>query len=267
MLLNKLSPACALLICAALVAVPSWAADEGQSIKVPLDTSLRFLIRPTLMGLVPPADSEGYGEAFIRVLEANADSLSVRYEIKEHVAGEQNGSSGATRIRRGDIDVQGFRAGNGITPPLFWPDGNWETGDGLLWLPLAAFARLQESGECAWNIGFNGNADSEAVSQLAAHIGRLRDEARLDDDEVIQLEARGGQASYPCWINGERSELPALQAVDGIGLAEYWILDDPDNPLVLKMNFIPPAIEDGEAAQGLGLIETGAGYAVTEIDF
>jgi hypothetical protein len=95
----------------------------------------------------------------------------------------------------------------------------------------------------------------------------LRDQARLDEDEGITLERAAGQANYPCWINGVRSELPALTAVDSIGLAEYWILDDPANPLVLKMSFIPPPIEDAEAALGLGLVETGAGYAITEIDF
>ena len=267
MQLNQIALLLAILLCATLFAPSGLAAEDAAIAEIPLDTTLRFLVRPTLMGLVPPDDSEGYGEAFIRVLDVAASSLTVRYEIKEHVAPEERDIVSATRIRRGDITVRGVRDGTGITPPLFWPDGDWETGDGLLWLPLAGFTQLRESGGCSWNVGFNGNADSDAVLQLNQHIERMRDQVRLAEDEAITLERTAEQVNYPCWINGVRSELPALRAVDSIGLAEYWILDDPRNPLVLKMSFIPPVIEDAEVALGLGLVETGAGYAVIEIDF
>ena len=74
------------------------------------------------------------------------------------------------------------------------------------------------------------------------------------------------EALYPCLVNGERTALKVVRAVDSLGLAEYWILKDGANPLVLKMSFIPP---EGSITgdEPLGLVRAGSGYAVVEIDF
>ena len=55
---------------------------------IPLSTKLRFVIRPTLLGLVPPDDPQDFGEVLVRVVSITGDVLGLRYEIKERVQKE-----------------------------------------------------------------------------------------------------------------------------------------------------------------------------------
>jgi len=250
-----------------LPALAGRAADDGFQPPIPLGRNLRFFVRPTLMGLVPPVDSEGYGEAFIRVLRVDSAGLDVRYEIKERIAQDAKADD-APRIRRGEIHVTGFEDGTGITPPLFWPDGDWTAADGLIWLPRAGYQELIETGSCPWQIDYSAGAEDEAVAELRRHLNSQSTAEGVTSGEFhLTLES---QDHYPCWVNGERTELPAQRAVDSLGLAEYWILANEANPLLLKMSFIPPAAEaaaSDHAADELGLLEAGIGYAIVEIDY
>ncbi|MBN2082658.1 hypothetical protein JW859_10705 [bacterium] len=245
-------------------AVP--AQDEEAPIQVPLRENLRFLVRPTLMGLVPPADEQGYGEAFIRVIQSETDLLQIRYEIKERWEPEESSEETdvpPVRIRRGAIDILGCESGLGMHPLLFWPDGDWSTATGLLWVPRASFRELKEAGACDWALDHRVTGETER--SLAGALEQALPDARRAQPDLRLLV--GEPAMYPCWINGERSALPAVRATDSQGLADYWILDDPDNPLVLKLSFVPPETEEEDHGGELGLLEAGAGYAVVEVDF
>lgn len=243
-------------------------AEDRAQISIPLQRHLRVLIRPTLLGLVPPVDGEGYGEVFVRVLQVSGSAVDVRYEIKESLADEKHDASLETRIRRGDIQVAGLDGGIGATPPLLWPDGNWTTEDGLIWLPRAGYQQLLETGSCPWRLNSQADELDAAAAELAVYISGLQP-AELPEGEqfLLMLEA---EDQYPCWVNGDRTELPAYRAVDSLGLAEYWILADAANPLLLKMSLIPPMrseTDHDESAGGLGLLDAGAGYAVVEINY
>jgi hypothetical protein len=260
-----------LILLAALVLVP-WAlagqaAEESGSPAIPLGRNLRFFVRPTLMGLVPPDNNEGYGEVFVRVLQLSADGLDVRYEIKEQAKPDVD-SGASTRIRRGKIHVTGLESGTGVTPPLFWPDGDWTATDGLVWLPRASYRELVANGRCPWQIDFSSGAHNQGIAELQRH---LSSKSAADDGDGHELRLTLiSQDHYPCWVNGERTELAAQRAVDSLGLAEYWILADETNPLLLKLSFIPPALEaaaDDHSPQELDVLEAGIGCAVVEIDF
>jgi len=242
-------------------------AEELPGLDIPLQRQLRMVIRPTLMGLVPPVDSEGYGEIFIRVLRVNVAGLDVRYEIKERVQLATN-TGDTPRIRRGEIHVTGLENGTGITPPLFWPDGDWTAADGLVWLPRESYRELVASGSCPWQIDYSSGLQDESIAELRRHLNRQNEtESAADSEFRLVLESQG---LYPCWVNGERTELAAQRAVDSLGLAEYWILADETNPLLLKLSFIPPALEAAAADRSpheLDVLEAGIGCAVVEIDF
>jgi hypothetical protein len=248
-------------------AQPGQAAEESGSPVIPLGRNLRFYVRPTLMGLVPPDNNEGYGEVFVRVLEVNATSLDVRYEIKEQALPDVD-SGASPRIRRGQIHVTGLENGTGITPPLFWPDGDWTATDGLVWLPRADYRELVETGSCPWQIDYSSGLQEESIAELRQHLNRQNETESVADSKFrLVLESQG---LYPCSVNGERTELAAQRAVDSLGLAEYWILADETNPLLLKLSFIPPALEAETADRSsheLDVLEAGIGCAVVEIDF
>ena len=260
------------LVAALLLLIPlllsADAAEEAAApLQVPLKRHLRVLIRPTLLGLLPPADPQGYGEAFVRVTSVVDGSINLRYEIKEEIGGAERPNDRVTRIRRGAIVVSGFRSAQGIHAPLFWGDDDWQTDTALLWVSQAVFAALRDTDSAEWDPDPTGLRETAQAQAIRERIAELRGQAELGAEEPVQLVVTDAEAAYPVKLNGERLQIPAFKAADSLGLAEYWILDDPANPLVLKMGFIPPANGAEDLADSLDLVAAGAGYALAEINF
>ncbi|MCH7472007.1 hypothetical protein IIA79_03540 [bacterium] len=282
--------------------------NEDEAPVIPLDTRLRFIIRPTLLGLVPLTDPEGYGEAFVRVTDVGEDSLTVHYEIKEEVQGAARAESGAgtllaepaagtlsaepgagtsneaggvrgaggqplvkdgptTRIRRGNITVHGLNDSAQIISPLFWGDGDWETDSGLLWLSRKAMGELHEHGITRWSLESTGDPGEEPAGSAAEGVAGLLAEHGLEAGDELALVMQDGPAAYPCYVNGKRVDLWAIRAADSAGLADYWILDDPGNPLVLKMSYKPAPLADPSGLEAEDMFAAGGGFAITEINF
>lgn len=245
----------------------AYAADKAPVPAIPLAAGLRICIRPTLLGLVPPRDPHGYGELLVRVAQNLPDALRLRYEVKEwvevpadleqqaerwplaadgtEVAGlplslpERDGH--CTRIRRGRIESRGLAAAPSGLNPLLWGDGDFSTDSSLLWLSRAAFSELKDSESTSFAAGWPDGAAGEGAGELRSYMDELRTAAGLAADAAPQLELTAAGVNYPCYVNGVAVSLPALLARDNLNLANYFILDNPDNPLLLKMSYIPPA--------------------------
>ena len=264
-----------------------------QPPSIPLCAKLRLVIRPTLLGLVPPDDPEDYGEVLVRVTALDGDKLRLRYEIKERVlrqvavksvfaetppaeperaslvpqrraksapaAPELTKTVEATRIRRGLIEAQREPSAHRAEPPLFWGDGDWQTQSGLLWLSGAAYAELVDSGRTPWDPAPSAWEDSPALSELTRLLAKLRQARGLAEDAPVQLELRERQARYPAYVNGVQVNLPCLTATDSLGLAQYWILADPANPLLLKLTYVTGSGEPAAEGQGGGTTAAASG--------
>lgn len=239
-------------------------------VEIPMSDTLRFIIQPTILGLVPPRGPAGYGEVFVRIVKEDFGSISVHYEIKEEVPQQDDdesdsvpGNDNRTRIRRGEITATGVRRSHSILPPLYWGDGDLHTNSSLLWLSKASYDGLAQQGSCPLNLQDCGPVDSAAAGELKSAVAELLKQAGLDDSAGFTLD-KVDAALYPCVVNGARVRLKALHARDSLGLAEYWVLDDEKNPLLLKLTYtLGDAGEQGD----MSFIQKGGGYAVTSIDF
>lgn len=261
------------------------AAAQQEVPLIVLERNLRFTLRPTLLGLVPPDDPRGYGEAFYRITSASPERLTLHFEIKELAEASEDGgvvygwweqpegdTGPMTRIRRGEVEATGLGSAREMLSPLLWGEGGFTTDSSLLWLSRVCYRELASVvGKTAWE----GHCAPEAPDGLREHWQELVSQ-RLAVAGVEQLElVYQGQAQYPCVVNGARLRLPAIRARDSAGIAEYWIYDDVDNPLVLKLSYLPgPATNGGgdeSEAAGAGPVENllseGVGYAIVEIDF
>jgi hypothetical protein len=239
----------------------------AAAIKIPLVRHLRLVIRPTILGLVPPDNTQHLGEVFVRVTEILPGlKLTARYEIKEQGLWDKPGEEGeeppkrqkpAVRFRRGFFTARSTAASPAVLPPLLWGDGDFASDGGVLWLPRAVFDELKTGGGVDWDPAFGDAA-------LAEELQRLYPPQEQEDGAeapAVRLELTSRSVQYPVDVNGERTRLMALAATDSLGASEYIILDDPDNPLLLKLSY------SGEDTAGGGLLESGAGYAVVSIDF
>jgi hypothetical protein len=258
---------------------PKTAEVKPAPPKIELKTGLRLVVRPTILGLVPLRDPENFGEALVRVRGFADKTLLLHYEIKEQLDAASASSTTAFRedlhettvIRRGDIGVNGIESAAGFCCPLFWDDGSWLSDGSLLWLSRASFAELSDKGVTAWNSGCP--AETSAPTAFSEYVAALRSAAQLPAGAPIELRVGKWDSSCPAVVNGERMILPCIYAVDNIGLAEYWILDDPANPLIMKMSYLPAAVGSvtpkaaGTALNFGDMAQSGAGYAITEISF
>jgi hypothetical protein len=145
----------------------------------------------------------------------------------------------ATRIRRGLITAQCSADVHRVDLPLFWDDGDWRTDSGLLWLSRAAYNELKTGGSTAWEPLSAQWADSPALEELQRLIAERTAAAGPGQAAPVRLTVSGAETHYPCIVNGERADLPALLAQDSLGLAQCWILADANNPLVLKLTYLP----------------------------
>jgi hypothetical protein len=259
---------------------------------IPLSTKLRCIIRPTLLGLVPPDDPEDYGEVLVRVMSIAGPQLGLHYEIKERVPKEvpllpatagaaqtpapeqkshllpprsrrepaaqagavQMKTIDATRIRRGLITAQRSDSVHRIDSPLFWGDGDWLTDGGLLWLSAGAYRELKTDGATAWDPASLVWEASAAHSELKRLIEARRLALGLAAEDAVRLEV-ASEVRYPCIVNGERADLPALLCRDSLGLAQCWIMADEANPMLLKLTYLP------QDQPGAGAPDAGAAGA------
>ncbi|MEZ5336736.1 MAG: hypothetical protein R3F46_00595 [bacterium] len=249
---------------------------------IPLQENLRFTVRPTILGLIPPDSAEDYGEGLIRVSQRQGRQLTLHYEIKEEIEKERGGAETfelqeapaemrtefLTRFRRGDAVVEDFSSGRRIASPLFWEDGDFRARDyGLLWVEYGLLAELKENGSAAWDLHCTTSAESERAAELNDLMDSRRRAQGLADGAEPRLELLEAQGRYIVPVNGEMSQLAAVHARDSFGVAEYWFLDDPDNPLLLKMSFIASPDASPNQAGILRQLLAGVGFAVTSINY
>jgi hypothetical protein len=277
------------------------AAQPSPPPRIPLSRDTRLVIRPTILGLVPNQDPEGYGDLFARILGESNGQVQLYFEVKELMDKQPSGfsSSGPTRIERdaeklagalGDVgqelldnqpeeplpgsEAPGSDSGP-QTPAAGADTGTLDSEAALDDSPVDRPVTLNDYGRLAqrtrirrseltfggligslqltpplfWDAGFNGDAGGGLwVSKLllnqlksdggsSAALTMVLGGTTLSD---IKLSVTDANARYPVLVNGARADLPALRCRDSLGLAEYWILDDPANPMLLKLSFIPP---------------------------
>jgi outer membrane protein OmpA-like peptidoglycan-associated protein len=108
-------------------------------------------------------------------------------------------------------------------------------GSTALGVSTAVLAELQTKGRADLKVPAGGvvGALSGAIGGLLGAAGGLGD-AGLSAGTLKRIEPTA--VAFPVLLNGEATRLPAVHARGQLGddEAEFWILDDPNNPLALR---------------------------------
>ena len=114
--------------------------------------------------------------------------------------------------------------------PIYWPQVDAETTEtSLIWLSAEAFSELKETRQTRWS------ADVlTRISNLPRWALNQIDEAAADRD--IFLTAEPEFIDFEVTVNGQPTTVQAIEAFDDFG-NRYVILDDAENPLILKFTF------------------------------
>jgi len=156
--------------------------------------------------------------------------------------------------------------------PVYWGAGlndlmNEKSG---IWLTEDAFNELVRTRRTILNLGvFDSDANQAAknVSELKTALDKLRKQADEDGKfkDLTLLEAESDFVDYVLKINGRRVTVSAIKAKNWFG--EVIVLNNPQNPLILKVTMNPISSSASDALGGsFSFVDKFYGYEISNIE-
>ena len=225
--------------------MPSPAGAESGT-KVPL--------RPGLTVVTAIAQFGGDYESIKQIQQVSASAVRLSYradnvpnpleglqKLSGDTAPKSSGSiSGQRTVRTEDLQTaHDYMQWFGPNQPNLMP------GTTAISVSREVLAELKDKGETQFSFrtgGLKGMAGSllGALGQMAGGSSpgaskEAKDLANMGKDECTLRRAGNGLASFPVLLNSQRVSLPAVhaQCTTDDGLADFYFLDDLDNPLAL----------------------------------
>lgn len=224
----------------------------------PLQEGLSFSLRPSFLGVTGTVSDVlgAEGERTVRVTAVEpGKNFSLEWE---------------TTDESGSIAVREYAGSRDLFLPVFWKAGVAElAGNGVLWLSPEAYAELTDRGSTDVRLGLGGGALERAADLLAsfnAVISRLSQSATSTAPalpEPFLTAFKGESAVFPLRIDGNVENVRVILAKSWF--ADYVILKNPENPLVLKVSVNPLAAEALQVFAPLKIDTRAIGYEITSI--
>ena len=234
---------------AARLSFPSWtpsAAAAESATKIPL--------RPGLVVVTAIAQFGGDYESIKQIQQVSPSAVRLSYradnvpnpleglqKLSGDTAPKSSGSiSGQRTVRTEDLqNAHDYMQWFGPNQPELMP------GTTAISVSRAVLAELKDRGETQFSFrtgGLKGMAGSllGALGQMAGGGApgaskETKDLANMGKDECTLKRVGSGLSSFPVLLNNQRVSLPAVHAQCSTddGLADFYFLDDLDNPLAL----------------------------------
>lgn len=233
---------------AAPLAFPAWTPSSGN------ESAGKIPLRPGLTVVTAIAQFGGDYESIKQIQEVSPSAVRLSYradnvpnplEGLQKLSGEQapksNGSvTGERTVRTEDLQTaHDYMQWFGSNQPEVMP------GSTAISVSRAVLAELKGKGETQFSFrtgGLKGMAGSllGALGQMAGGGApgapkETKDLANMGKDECTLKRAGNGLTAFPVLLNDRRVSLPAIHAQCNTddGLADFYFLDDLDNPLAL----------------------------------
>jgi hypothetical protein len=238
--------------------MPSAGDPAAAALAVRSAPGTKILLRPTFLGVTGTLNdvlgtTEGLRIATIQSYGKDAAGLT-------WTEGE----------RKGEVSAAKTAEAGAMLLPAFWKDGKTAIeGNAVIWLSAKAYAELAESGKTEWRVGL---ADAElgtaaallkTFNGLAAKLSASAT-ATAPAASPFLLAVTGDDVVFPLRVGGKIENVRAIRATSW--LADYLILKNPENPLILKVNVNPLAISALNAFKTLGIEPDKIGYEAVGVE-
>ncbi len=190
------------------------------------------------------------------------------YEPGQNLALAWTGSATDGRALSGTIRAEGFGEAQAMFLPAFWPEGDAKLADNaVLWLSPRAYRELTTAGTTEWHPGIGGHALETVAAVMKsfndASMRLFRQTTTATSTSPFTLTAAGEIPAFPMRVNGNIEHLQAIRATNW--LADYLILKNPEDPLILKVSVNPVALGALEAFKALGVDPKAVGYEIVSL--
>lgn len=197
--------------------------------------------------------------------------------IKARQAYENGGSKGTApevvtemRTVAGSIENVDLTTTHKLFPPAYWPtEAIHSRGTSAIWVSDEVFEELTKTKTATVYFGITdqmlfgalktANQFSDAIDKLKGETTKV--EGKTDVD-LTQAEAE--LAEWPLSVNGKDIKVQVIKARNWFG--EIVILNNPQNPLILKMTFNPITKGLINLIGGDGFLQSLLGYEITRLD-
>jgi len=224
---------------------------------VALKSGLSFTVRPSKLGV-----SGAFDEAF--GLDARAMMVEVREADPEHSLALGWKTASAT----GSLTLGAYEGAHAMLLPAFWLKGDATAEDnGGLWLSRSAYDELEAGGKTEWRLGLAENAFSalskafKTFNDLSARLSGSATATQAASPFTIQKTAV--IEAYPLTVDGRIVLVRAVKATSWF--ADFLILENRGNPLILKATVNPVAAPALKALESAEIRWEELGYEITSI--
>ncbi|WKZ29429.1 MAG: hypothetical protein QY323_01715 [Patescibacteria group bacterium] len=235
---------------------PSNAASEASR-SIALESGLAFTVRPSTLGVTGAFDGV-IGD------ESRALRVTVREAAPETFLATTWESASAT----GTLALALYGDAEAMLLPAFWPVGEGEARqNGGLWMTRAAFETLQNEGGVEWRLGLAEQTLS-VVSRAFQTFNTLAityagSATTSGAASPFHLKKTGTSDTFPLLVDGRLTLVRVVRASSWF--ADLFILDHPENPLILKVVVHTAAQPALKALEPTPVHWNELGYEITSI--
>lgn len=266
-------------------AKPPTPREAATSIK--LAKGLRLTITPTALS------GDSYGVKTVEVTEVSRDGFMISWNqtdraetdasIKRREAfekgrppvgvGEKEPEPPQPEhediLSKGKMTVVGLDESREMLLPALWQQGTSTIGENsLIWMSRKAFLELRSTRKASWDAGLMANPPgslmklSDAIKDgLVALRKTAEDEAKRSAMSTIEAEPDFG--TFTLLLDGQETAVETVEA--GNWLARYAILNNAENPLILKATINPISAGAIDILSPFGALTSTLGYEVTAV--
>lgn len=155
--------------------------------------------------------------------------------------------------------------------PSYWPEDEYDvsqTSDSIIWLSKAQYDELVATRSSHVQLGLFDSTLKDALdftdsakSALDKLQGKIADSPTTNKD-FTKLTAKGDWGSYDLKINRVDVQVKTIEASNAF--ANYTILANSDNPIILKVALLPWALGPGMFTS-LSELKNDLGYSITSV--
>lgn len=204
-------------------------------------------------------------------------SVETVASIRARQAYERNGSRGtppqtATEMQtvNGGLQNIDFTSTHKLYPPAYWPTENIPAkSTSGIWVSNEVYEQLVRTKNATIYFGITDEflfGALKTAKQFSNAIDALKGETKKvegkTDVDLTQAEAE--LAEWPLSVNGKDIKVQVIKARNWFG--EIVVLNNPQNPLILKMTFNPVTKGLINVISGDGFLPSLLGYEVTRLD-
>ena len=153
--------------------------------------------------------------------------------------------------------------------PAYWPTGEGRASDlSAIWASADVYEEIKGTKNSTIYYGILDSALFGAMSiakEFSVATDALKkDSASISNKVDIDLTQAEEASDWDLMVNGKEIKVQVIKARNWFG--EIVVLNNPQNPLILKMTFDPSAVPTLDSNNGTAFLKTLLGYEVTQLN-